>query len=179
MNAQSTGRTITTGLAALAAAATVAAIGAAAPVGATTGGATAAKAPTCQNSQMKATYKYDSSGAGHTYGFIVLQNTGTRSCTIGGWGGLSYVGNGDGSQIGRAAVKRGKKYLKTVAPGQRVRSPLDEKNAKLIDPRTCRPHAVDGFRVYIPYATKSQYIPHKTTGCSNSTVVVMAHGSYR
>ena len=136
-----------------------------------------AAAPTCQNAQMKAGYKYDSSAAGHRYGFIVLQNTGTTSCTIHGFGGLSYVGDGNGTQIGRAAVRRGTTYTKTVAPGQRVRSPIDERPAGNFG--NCRPHKVDGFRVYIPQATKSQYIAHPTTGCLNSTVPLLTHGSYR
>lgn len=43
----------------------------------------------------------------------------------------------------------------------------------------CKPTAVDGFRVYVPNATVSQYIPRATTGCKSSAVHLMSHQPYR
>jgi hypothetical protein len=60
-----------------------------------------------------------------------------------------------------------------VAPGQRLRSPLDEVNAFNFSPTLCRRAHVDGFRVYVPNSTRSQYVAHPRTGCRNHHVHLM------
>ncbi len=39
----------------------------------------------------------------HRFGRIILTNVSDHSCKIGGYGGLSYVGGGDGTQVGAPA----------------------------------------------------------------------------
>ena len=60
-----------------------------------------------------------------------------------------------------------------LAPGQRLRSPLDEVNALNFPKSRCHPPHVDGFRVYVPNATKSQYVVHPHVGCRNPHVKLM------
>jgi len=135
--------------------------------------------PTCTNADLKASYKYSDSGASHHYGWLVLKNVSGHSCKTGGFGGLSYVGKGNGTQIGAAADRTGKSYALVVKKGQRIRSLIDERDAGIYDKKKCKPTHVDGFRVYVPNATKSQYVVHPTTGCANAKVHLLSHRSYR
>ena len=66
-----------------------------------------------------------------------------------------------------------------LTPGQRVISEVSETVAGNFSASTCHPTAVDGFRVYVPNATKSQFIAHRTTGCANAAVHLIAHKPYR
>ena len=66
-----------------------------------------------------------------------------------------------------------------MKPGQRLRSPLDEVTALNYPRKTCRRAHVDGFRVYVPDATASQYVAHPTVGCRNRHVHLLSHTPYR
>lgn len=143
--------------------------------------AQAATASSCTNSDLTASYHHSDNGAGHSYGWIVLRNTSAHSCRTGGYGGISYVGDGNGTQIGAPAVRIDDNAVKTIvlAPGQRVRSLLDEVNALNFPKKRCHPTHVDGFRVYVPNATASKYVVHPTTGCGNRHVKLIRQRPYR
>jgi hypothetical protein len=133
-----------------------------------------AATPACTNADLTASYHRSDAGMGHTYGFIVLRNTSGHACHTGGYGGVSYVGDGNGTQIGAPAVRDpGRVAIYVLGPGQRLRSPLDEVTARNYPRRTCRPAHVDGFRVYVPNSTRSQYVVHPTTGCLDRRVKLM------
>jgi hypothetical protein len=137
--------------------------------------AAAASVPSCTHTDLTASYRHSDSGAGHSYGWIVLRNTSGHSCRTGGYGGVSYVGDGNGSQIGAPAVRIDAAAVTSyvVAPGQRLRSPLDEVNARNFPKKRCHPAHVDGFRIYVPNATKSQFVVHPHVGCRNPHVKLM------
>jgi len=137
-----------------------------------------ARAPWCTNADLKARYVYSDSGAGHVWGWIVLRNRSTHDCRTGGFGGLSYVGFGNGTQVGAAADRVGTSTVLLLRPGHRVRSLVQETRAANYSKATCRPHHVDGFRVYVPDSTKSQFIAHSTTGCLNASVHLLEHHAY-
>jgi hypothetical protein len=137
------------------------------------------RAPWCTNTDLKAGYRYSDSGAGHVWGWIVLRNRSEHACRTGGFGGISYVGNGDGTQVGAAADRTGTPATYLLGPGQRVRSLLQETRAANYPSSRCRPRHVDGFRVYVPDATRSQYVAHPTTGCRNPNVHLLTHKPYR
>jgi len=142
-------------------------------------GAGAAELPNCRNVDLVASYRATDSGAGHRYGRIVLRNVSDHACWTGGYGGLSYVGHGDGTQIGAAADRTpGKVVTVVLDPGERARSAVDETVAGLYPRKKCRPRHVDGFRVYVPNATKSQFVRHRTIGCANARVHLIAHKPY-
>ncbi|MCW2782887.1 MAG: hypothetical protein JWR35_3336 [Marmoricola sp.] len=143
-----------------------------------TAGATAT--PQCSNAMLKASYASSDSGMGHHYGWIRLRNVSKHACVTGGFGGLSYVGDGNGTQIGAAATRDGSAATTYVLkPGQRVESQLNEVTALNYPASTCHRAKVDGIRVYVPNATKSQYIAHRTTGCTNAAVHLMSHRAYK
>ncbi len=45
--------------------------------------------------------------------------------------------------------------------------------------KRCHPTHVDGFRIYVPNATKSQYVAHPTTGCRNPHIRLISQKPYR
>jgi hypothetical protein len=139
-----------------------------------------AATPRCTNADLHATFHHTDAGAGHRFGRLVLTNVSHRTCHTGGYGGLSYVGHGNGTQVGAAAT-RDSGTVRTIAlkPGQRVISEVSETVAGNFSPSTCHPTAVDGFRVYVPNATKSQFIAHRTTGCANTSVYLVSHKPFR
>jgi uncharacterized protein DUF4232 len=143
--------------------------------------ASTASTPACGNTDLTASYRHSDDGAGHRFGWIVLTNTSGHACHTGGYGGVSYVGHGDGTQIGASAVRRHPSAVKTfvVKPGGRLRSPLDEVRADNFTAKTCRRSHVDGFRVYVPNATKAQFVRHVTTGCRNARVHLLFQKPYR
>ena len=116
----------------------------------------------------------------HVYGRIVLRNTSDETCWVRGYGGLSYVGGGNGAQVGAAADRTPSERPKVVlAPGDKVRSAVVETSYAPYPKKKCRPTEVDGFRVYVPDETKSQFIEHPTTGCANPEVHLLEHKAYR
>jgi hypothetical protein len=141
--------------------------------------AQAAATPQCTNADLHATFHHTDSGASHRFGQLVLTNTAHRACHTGGYGGLSYVGDGNGTQIGAAADRDGGTVRTIVLqPGQRVVSDVSETVASVFPTATCRPAPVDGFRVYVPNSTKAQFIAHRTTGCRNTGVHLISHQPY-
>jgi len=153
------------------------------PAGAALGAATTGSAvPQCGNADLRASYRHAPGGDGMNqhWGWIVLRNRSQHRCETGGYGGLSYVGHGNGTQIGAAATRTGgPARVIVLAPGQAVRSQIDETNAGVYDRSTCHPRHVNGFRVYVPNAHLSQYIVHPTTGCASTSVHLLSHGPYR
>ncbi len=134
----------------------------------------------CTNAELSASYHATDAAMSHRYGRIVLKNVSDHACRTGGYGGLSYVGGGDGTQVGAHADRvPGKVRSLVVEPGQKVVSPVSETVASVYPRRECRPTHVDGFRVYVPNETASQFIAHPTTGCRNERVHLLSHKSYR
>jgi uncharacterized protein DUF4232 len=134
----------------------------------------------CTNAEVTATYHGADAAMSHVYGRIVLRNTSEASCWVRGYGGLSYVGGGDGRQVGAAADRTPGATPKVVlAPGDKARSLVVETSTGPYPKRKCRPTPVDGFRVYLPDQTASQFIEHETTGCANSSIHLLSHTAYR
>ncbi len=135
--------------------------------------------PECDNDDLLATYQDRGGAAGSIYGVIRLTNVSGRTCHTGGFGGLSYVGNGDGTQIGAAARRQHQKAVHRIdlAPGDRVRSQVRQVEAGAYGDR-CRTREVDGFRVYVPDETHSQFVEHPTTGCANKRIHLLSHKPY-
>jgi hypothetical protein len=139
-------------------------------------GAAPASPPQCRNRDLTATYHPRDAAAGHRYGVLRLTVTSQRTCFVRGYGGLSYVGHGDGTQVG-ASADRDPGRVRTVVldPGESAVSRVDETVAADYPRATCRPTRVDGFRVYVPDARVSQYVPHRTTGCASPRVHLISH----
>jgi hypothetical protein len=146
---------------------------------AATGAGSRAATPECTSANLTAKYKGGDAGMSHVYGRIILRNTSTTTCWVKGYGGLSYVGGGNGTQIGAPADRTPSKTPKTVlAPGEKVRSAIVETSYAPYPKNKCRPTKVDGFRIYPPDETHSLYVAHPTTGCANPKVHLLQHKAY-
>jgi hypothetical protein len=133
----------------------------------------------CDNGNLTAKYRGGDAATSHVYGRIVLRNTSDETCWVRGYGGLSYVGGGNGTQVGAAADRTPSNKPKTVLePGEKVRSAVVETSYAPYPKKECKPRKVDGFRVYVPDETRSQFIEHKTTGCANPEVHLLEHKAY-
>ncbi|GAA1796850.1 hypothetical protein GCM10009795_047870 [Nocardioides hankookensis] len=143
------------------------------------GGPAQAAAPECTNAKLVASYRSTDGGMSHEYGRIVLRNVSDAACSIRGYGGLSYVGGGDGTQVGAAATRTAGPVRRIVVrPGQRVVSEVAATDVAPYPRRRCRPEHVDGFWVYLPDETRAQFVAHPTTGCRNHRVHLLAHRAY-
>ena len=116
-------------------------------------------------------------GAGHQYPVLVLTNKGATACTLSGYPGVSFVGNGNGTQLGAAAAREAAGIpvtTLTVAPGASAHAQLNITNAGNYDAATCSPKAADGLRVYPPNETHSLFVATTSyTACQKTSVVVI------
>lgn len=173
--------TRTTGRWVAALATTLALLVGSAPAGGVEARGRLARPPACTNADLTVSYRFLDAAMSHRYGRIRLTNTSDHACRTGGFGGVSYVGGGTGTQIGAPAdrIRPRRWRIYTVQPGQRLVSLVVEVSADVYSRKQCRPADVDGFRVYVPNATKSQYVAHPTTGCRNDRIHLLSHNSYR
>lgn len=133
----------------------------------------------CDNADLSASYHSGGAAMSHQYGRIILRNVSSDMCLITGYGGLSYVGGGDGTQVGAAADRTpGSTPTIFLQPGRKVVSRVAETSYAPYPKRKCHPTPVDGFRVYVPDSTESQFIAHPTTGCRGQRVHLLEHRAY-
>jgi hypothetical protein len=115
----------------------------------------------CTVAQLKGGVAAGSGGAaGSTYIHLTFTNTSAKSCRLQGWPGVSFVGDGNGTQIGAAATfdRTAPHPTLTLAPHAVAVAPLKITRATNYDNATCSPLAADGFRVYPPGSKASLYI---------------------
>ncbi len=140
-------------------------------------GASAAQAagvPQCSNSDLRAALVNVTGAAGSRVGDLRFTNVARGTCTTRGYPGVSYVGDGNGTQIGRAATwDSGTVRTITLRPGQYTASPIRMVNVQNYPAATCRPKVVDGLRVYVPGSTLAKFIPYRTTGCLSTKVTTI------
>lgn len=143
----------------------------------------APQAAECTAAELKASVRPSpgGSGAGSQYNEIVLTNTGDQPCRTGGFGGVSYVGRGHGTQIGAPATRAdaGTAKIFVLQPGESAVQQLRETTADNYPASTCDPTPVDGLRIYPPNETHSLYVAHATTGCASTSVQLLQISPYQ
>jgi hypothetical protein len=96
---------------------------------------------------------------------------------LAGYPGASFVGNGNGTQLGAAATREAVGIpvtTLTVAPGASAHAQLNITNAGNFDAATCNPKVADGIRVYPPDETHALFVATTSyTACQNTSVVVI------
>jgi hypothetical protein len=97
--------------------------------------------------------------AGHYELEIELENEGAEPCVLQGWPGVSFVGGGDGAQIGAAATldRSSPHGSVTLAPGASAHANLSVANAQNFD-EGCEQTTADGLRVYPPGEKRSLFV---------------------
>ncbi|MET3637492.1 DUF4232 domain-containing protein [Curtobacterium oceanosedimentum] len=126
----------------------------------------------CATGSLTGSIESGSGGAaGSTYVHLALRNTGSTTCTLQGWPGVSFVGGGSGAQIGAPATRDEASAHPTVtlAPGAVAVAPLKITQAENYPTATCDPVAADGFRVYPPGSTESLFVRDSGVTACRST----------
>ena len=136
--------------------------------------ATAAHAatPECGNADLAVSFHTRGAAAGSLYGVLRYRNVSGHACWTGGYGGVSFVGHHDGTQLGAAAVRAPGTPVRAfvLKPGQRAVSKVQIAQSANYDKSLCRPKRADGFRVYVPDSDASQFVPYQTRACSRSVI---------
>lgn len=135
----------------------------------------AAASSTCAASSLSATLTQgDGGGAGSSYPYLVLTNTGSADCTVYGYPGVSL--RAGGQQIGAAAERDDSVTPTTITlkPGDSAHSQLRITNAGAFDESACGPTQADEILVYPPDQTDSLSIATGDyTGCSVADTPIM------
>lgn len=129
--------------------------------GGSASGGSGAAGERCATGSLTGSIEPGSGGAaGNTIVHLALRNTGSTTCTLQGWPGVSFVGGGSGEQIGAAATRDESSAHPTVtlAPGATAVAPLKITQAEDYPTAKCDPVAADGFRVYPPGSTESLFV---------------------
>ena len=134
----------------------------------------------CKDSSLAVTVQHDpqGDGAGQRGAFVVFRNTSSSPCHLEGTPGLSLVGDGNGTQIGRPAARgsSGAKLV-TIAPGKYALADVtytyvDKNGGNFSDgnghDETCQAKAADGYRVYPPHSYRAYFTDAKMYACSTS-----------
>jgi hypothetical protein len=138
--------------------------------------ASPAAAPTCRTSGLRVRFADDEGGgaAGSVYGTITFTNTSQVTCSLRGFPGVSYVGKGNGTQIGAAADHDDDTVSRvTLAPGKKAVATLRRTNAGNYASE-CNSKKVDGLRIYPPASTTSAFVKFPATGCRNKAVHLLS-----
>lgn len=99
---------------------------------------------------------------------FTLTNKGTRSCTLDGFPGVSFVTGDNGTQVGTPARRNAMQpHLVTLAPGAGAVTLLLVTNTAAFDDADCKPVDVRGQRVYPPGETNALFLEGATKACSD------------
>jgi len=142
--------------------------------------ATAASPRECTSAMLAASWVDRDAAMSHWYGDLRLTNVSTRTCWVQGYGGLSFVGHGNGTQIGQAAARTPSKIRRVVlAPGQVAASRVEQTSPDPYPKKRCHRTEVDGFRVYVPDSRVAKFVAHPTVTCANKKLTMLEHKAYR
>ncbi|WGL51999.1 DUF4232 domain-containing protein [Nocardioides sp. BP30] len=131
-----------------------------------------AAVPECSNADLAITFRVHGAAAGSMFGTMRYKNTSDHSCRTGGYGGLSFVGHGNGTQVGAAATRAPGTPVRSfvLRPGQRATSRVQIAQTANYDRSLCRPRKVDGFRVFVPDSYAGTFVPYRTRACSRKVI---------
>jgi len=128
---------------------------------------TAAASNECKVADLSLSLGGGDAAAGTSYRALVFTNKGSRTCTIQGFPGVSYVAGDDGHQVGPAAYRTGSKGpVVTLKPGANAFAEVGFVQVGNYDPAVCKPTEVRGLRVYPPHDYDSMFLPNPGTGCA-------------
>lgn len=121
--------------------------------------------------------------AGHYEVRVVLHNSGDADCVLQGWPGVSFVGDGDGTQIGAAATldRSSAHEPVTLAPGDSAHASLLVGQAESYGDG-CTATPADGLRIYPPGETRSLFVENDEltlTGCAEPDLELLEAGAFQ
>lgn len=152
-----------------------AASGTASPSGDPTAGGT------CSASSLRVRYADDrgGAGAGSVAGTFTFTNTGSASCALRGFPGVSYVTGSKGTQVGQPASRTDDDVsTKTLKAGGSATAALRRSQPRNYG-GSCQETDVSGFRVYPPGSTAAVFVTFPTTGCKSTAAPLLQVGPVR
>jgi Domain of unknown function (DUF4232) len=135
---------------------------AAAPAGTAHAGALA-----CATSDLHITVGNGGAAAGTDFTVLDFTNSGTSTCTLYGFPGVSLTDSA-GTQVGAAATRNPSQAstLVTLAPGAKANAMLGVGNAENYPTTACKPTTTAQLKVFPPNQTAAIEVPFSTTGCA-------------
>ena len=127
----------------------------------------------CLTSQLTLSLGESQGAAGSQIAPLIFTNSGSASCTLGGYPGVSFVTGDNGSQVGAAGVRSGAAGgTINLAPKQTAQALVKIADTDNYPPTTCRPVTVRGLRVYPPGQKAALFValPDAPEACSGSGV---------
>lgn len=121
----------------------------------------------------------NASGAAGSVGYdLTFVNTGTVTCSLTGYPGVSYVTADNGATVGAPARRDNPGPVGTtvLAPGQAARATLIETDALNYPQDTCQLTSVGGLRVYPPNQTAAVFVAQSAQACTNPADPVLQIG---
>jgi hypothetical protein len=124
----------------------------------------------CATGNLKAAVVSGQGGAaaGSTYYPMNLTNTGSSSCSLFGYPGVSWVSGPSGSQIGQPATRNPVITPATVvlAPGQTAHVTIQVVDAGNYDQSTCQPVTAHWLKIFPPGQFTALYVKFSAQTCS-------------
>lgn len=124
----------------------------------------------CATGNLKAAVVTGQGGAaaGSTYYPVNLTNTGSGSCSLFGYPGVSWVSGPSGSQIGQPATRNPVITPATVvlAPGQTAHVTIQVVDAGNYDKSTCQPVTAHWLKIFPPGQFTALYVKFSAQTCS-------------
>ncbi|MBJ7290219.1 DUF4232 domain-containing protein [Williamsia sp.] len=117
--------------------------------------------------------------AGPEFGTLALTNTGSTVCTVTGYPGVSFVGDGNGTQLGAAAARDGSKVV-TVPIEPRGVATARFTIVDAGDIADCTPVRADGLRIYPPNDRNAIFLKTTSfTACRSADAQLLTIGTLR
>lgn len=140
--------------------------------GASSGSTGALTPPNCPTGQLGIRLGAAEGAAGSTVTPLVFTNTGSSTCQLRGFPGVSFVAGDDGHQVGPAAAEDGARAGQVdLAPGTSAHALVRVADSGNYDNATCVPTAVRGLRVYPPDDTAAAFVPAPQTACAHTLLL--------
>jgi hypothetical protein len=132
----------------------------------------------CATQDLRATVVNAEGAAGSVYQNIDFTNTGSTSCTLYGYPGVSLGSGTPFTQIGAAATRStaAPATVVTLAPGQTGNALLRVTQAQNYPSATCAPKTTTDLQIYPPGQTTAIYLAYQSTGCTSKTVNLLTIG---
>jgi hypothetical protein len=135
---------------------------------------TKAGTPACSSGELAGELGPSNAGAGQVYNPLVVRNTGTTTCEVHGFPGVSLL-DGSGNQIGEPATREGNEGAAVVLkPGESASATLHTTNEG-VGP-TCSAPAAQ-IKVFPPNQTQALTFPATYTACGGFSVTTMVAGA--
>lgn len=128
----------------------------------------------CHTADLKLTIGEGDGAAGTLYAPLIFTNASTRTCTLYGYPGVSWVTGDNGAQVNdpfKRSEQR-KKVTVTLKPGATANAVLQQVNVGAFDKSECEPTSIRGLRVYPPDETTSIFVSLPGEACSAKGVGV-------